>query len=88
METISSLEEHIKEGRGREGVGRKKGGGFMHVYFYHWAIFILHYTTYEYNVTVWRKRNWKILDEICLMQYASKWVSDKMIFWSKMFGKL
>lgn len=35
METISSLEEHIKEGRGREGVERKKGGGFMHVYFYH-----------------------------------------------------
>ena len=36
METISSLEEHIKEGRGREGVGRKKGGGFMHMYFYHY----------------------------------------------------
>lgn len=47
METISSLEEHIKEGKGKGGSGKEERGiGFMHVYFLSLSYF---YTTL-YNI--------------------------------------
>lgn len=48
METISSLEEHIKEGRGREGGKEERRWIYARIYIFITELF-LYYTTQHMN---------------------------------------